>query len=823
MLRIVSINANGLRDNCKRKELFLYTKYVNADIVMLQETHSCKTDENIWKNEYGCKRIAFSHGETNARGVAILFNPKMNVKIERMNCDNGGRYIIADVRLNNEFQIKLVNVYAPNEDCPQFFLKLFKEMSEFQHADMVVAGDFNLAFDKKLDTKNRNKNNDKALEIVKAYMQEAQMVDIWRQQHQDVKRFTHFQRKVASTEQVFARLDHMLINYSLVANVVKTDILPAYKSDHSIVVLDMITDHRSKKGKGFWKINMSIFDNSENIKEVNKCIESSKEEVRNARPKMIWEYVKQKCVKKCQEISKLRAKAMNKDFKEIHAKLMTLMNKQQNCEINVEKEIISEQIKCEEAKLNVHMEYKACGARLRSKRLWYQSGELGTKYFLGLEKTRCSNKTLRALLCEDNTITRDQAKILKEQEKFYKKLYSKNPEVQFMLNDIDGRKLTAEQKDDMDQPFCFEEFHAALKGMSNEKSPGNDGLVCEFYKLFWTLIGKMVWEAVLDAYKDGRLYKSARRGIISLIPKKSDPLQLKGWRPLTLLNVDCKLVTKMIANRFKMVLSDIIGYQQTGYIPGRFIGSNLRKMIDMLIYMEKEEIPGVLITLDFHKCFDSIEHDALIGSLKILNFGTYITSWISFIYKDFELCVTNNGNHTEYFKQFRGVHQGCALSGPIFNCNAEILARKIQMNQKIKNIKIDGVAEVVSQYADDTTVLTVHEMESVQEVINELEDFYLNTGLKVNYDKSIIYKVGSARKDKTIVSLSKKFKWENQQVEVLGILVNLDDLNDSENRNYRTVLQKAAETTSQWYNRSLSLQGKITMLNALIASLFIYI
>ena len=87
--------------------------------------------------------------------------------------------------------------------------------------------------------------------------------------------------------------------------------------------------------------------------------------------------------------------------------------------------------------------------------------------------------------------------------------------------------------------------------MVSEKTPGTDGLPCEFYKVFWNDIGKLR----LFSYDTGNLSISQRRGIVKLIPKKDDDLtSIKNWRPITLLNCDYKIASKAVASRVKAVL-----------------------------------------------------------------------------------------------------------------------------------------------------------------------------------------------------------------------------------------------------------------------------
>ena len=91
----------------------------------------------------------------------------------------------------------------------------------------------------------------------------------------------------------------------------------------------------------------------------------------------------------------------------------------------------------------------------------------------------------------------------------------------------------------------------------------------------------------------------------------------------------------MITNRLKVYLSVVIGLQQSGYIPGRFISLNIRKLIDIIAFLEREDHAAVLIAVDFKKCFDSIEHEAMYSALREFNLGEYLISWVKMVYNNF--------------------------------------------------------------------------------------------------------------------------------------------------------------------------------------------
>ena len=99
-----------------------------------------------------------------------------------------------------------------------------------------------------------------------------------------------------------------------------------------------------------------------------------------------------------------------------------------------------------------------------------------------------------------------------------------------------------------------------------------------------------------------------RRAIISLLPKKEkDRIFLKNWRPTSLLNVDYKILAKALANRLTTFLPLLIDEDQTGYVKQRFIGNNIRIIEDIMIYIEHNNVKGIMLSIDFEKAFDSLK------------------------------------------------------------------------------------------------------------------------------------------------------------------------------------------------------------------------
>ena len=116
-------------------------------------------------------------------------------------------------------------------------------------------------------------------------------------------------------------------------------------------------------------------------------------------------------------------------------------------------------------------------------------------------------------------------------------------------------------------------------------------------------------------------------GVISLLYKSGRREDLSNWRPITLLNIDYKIVANVIANRVKNVIGDIINPDQKGYINGRFSGENIRLVEDVLEYTDMFNKNGVLVFLDFAKAFDTVNRVFLMKSLLRFGFGNDLIKW----------------------------------------------------------------------------------------------------------------------------------------------------------------------------------------------------
>ena len=235
--------------------------------------------------------------------------------------------------------------------------------------------------------------------------------------------------------------------------------------------------------------------------------------------------------------------------------------------------------------------------------------------------------------------------------------------------------------------------------------------------------------------------------------------------------MDYKIASKAIAKRIESVLPKLINPNQTGFGKGRYIGQTIRLLTDVLEQSKRQDIPGILLLLDFRKAFDTLEWPFIQQTLSVFNFGESIIHWVSTFYVKCVSSVLNNGFCTEPFPLSRGVRQGCPLSPLLFILGAEILANNIRQDKNIQGIKIYNHEFKISQFADDTSLLC-EDLNSVENTIALLKVFGQVSGLKLNQSKTKALWLGPWR-----FSDSKPlgFKWTKDPVRTLGFFISYDE------------------------------------------------
>lgn len=827
---ILTLNTNGIRLAPKRRALFTRLRNMNFDIMMLQETHSTSNDEKIWLTEWGSGGI-FCHGLSNSRGVGILFNRGTDFKVKKIIKDDEGRFLIIqfvcnfnnqenELSRNNE-TLTLVNIYAPtgNEPANQSSLltRVQNHLSELEIQTLIMGGDFNVQMD--IDPPKAGSNSsgkttarDGYLNQIKDILDDYNLVDVWKNKNPMSKKGTFHRNNYSS------RLDYIFAPAFIIPSVQSITIHPEPLSDHCIVSMEAKIRTNSR-GPGFWRFDNTLLADDDFVKGMKDTITLALQEDLSD-PNANWEWTKYKI----REFSIAYVVTRNREQKAIvtslEKRLKFLFDKHN---LTDTPDTVSE-VQSIKRQLAEILQEKANKTIFRAKAHWTQLGEKPSSYFLGLEKRLSKDRCITSLKKDDGQVISNPADILAYERDYFSHIYKEDTSQlqsldEFPIVQEDLPQVSESHRTLFNMPFTPRDFHLALKELNNNKSPGSDGLTPEFYRAFWDLLHLQFYDSIMFSLDKGVLSQEQRTGIVTLIPKKGqDRLLLNNWRPITLLNTDFKIFSKALANRLQSCIQDVVEPDQTGFIRGRTIGTNLTNIQMVIDHTKVASSNGLLLAVDYAKAFDTIRWDLIHHAFQIFGFGDYISTAVKILFKDIKTCVSNNGFSSDYFYPSRGIRQGCCSSPSIFVIAVELLAFMVRQSPNIRGISLTHRQIKISQYADDATFF-IRDFTALQDLIHLLRVFATFSGLQINYHKSHLLLLGH--------HLHPPTQFEGiriaEQVTILGITFRYDMNEDQQYLlNFEGKIDKIKNICSTWMNRSLSMKGKVLLISALMTSVLQY-
>ena len=815
MFTLLSLNINGLRDSSKRAAFLQWLRSLPAtpDFVCLQESHCVSSAEcQSWFLSSGYSYVS-SPGTHKSCGCIILFRPCFSLTSSQS--DDSGRFLRCGFSFRN-IVFRIVCVYAPNRnpDRDTFFDDTSSKMDPTIPTFLV--GDFNTVFDRSVDRRGSvvtDVSRESSVALARLF-NDSCCLDIWRYLLPTTQGFTWSR----ADGLVSSRIDLIGCPYAWTASASSCDIVPCPFSDHCALVLSIDPPNASPPGPGLWKINSAVLQDSAYASAVSDFwLDWRSRKGDFSSLAKWWDVGKSKikgltisyCVRRSQRRKQTRSllSRLAGHLKErLDAGMVSCLGPYQAVLGRL-------------AKLDMEA---AKGAQVRSRVKWVEEGEVSSAFFCRLEKKKSMDRWVSALRLPDDSIISDPADLCSSFSDFYSSLYSASEtdaSAQETLLANLPTPLSPELSDPCEGPLTTEECYLALGGMSRGKAPGSDGFTSEFYCKFWDLVGPDLVEVLNSCYFHGSLSLSQRRGVISLLFKKGDRLDPRNWRPISLLNVDYKIASRVIAGRLLKVIHAVVHTDQTCGVPGRFIGENVAFLRDVVDYATDTNSPVAVLSLDQEKAFDRVDWSFMRSVLVSMGFGSSFVRWVKLFYTNVQSCVNVNGYLSPFFSLSRGVRQGCPLSPLLYVLVSEVLAVNIRANPRITGLSLPGAPaslSPISQYADDTSIIVTSD-DSIRAVFETFSLFEQGSGAKLNQSKSKGLWLGCwrGRLDPPVA-----LDWSSDGLKILGVFIGPGDL---ESANWRPRLDAIANVLHSWRQRSLSYSGRALVINTLALSRLWYV
>lgn len=815
-LNVITFNVRGLGHPIKRKRVLTFLKSQKADVAYLQETHMSKEEHKKLKRDW-VGQVYFSSYTSSKRGTAILIHKNLPFIMTEEHHDQEGRYVLVCGLLYGR-EIILHNIYAPNDDCPKFMSDMITLFSQ-HHKDLgIVAGDFNCNMDGNLDKSSHLISNPNASKALQLACNDAGLIDVWREFNPTTKDYSFY----STRHKTYSRLDYFLLPQDLLSSVMSCTIGPILLSDHSPVYLKLALGHQRERTK-YWRFNASLLSNTEACLKIKQWIgqywqENSFSPVTSA---VIWDAAK--AVIRGHLISYTSAikKAANERASQLQKELTTLeqSHKQSPTEENLRN------LKAVRANLNIIQTEKVKKLLFFTRQRYYEYGNKPSRLLAYQLKKEQTDRTIKHIRQANGQLRYDLQSIQSSFLNFYKELYtSENPvesDIQSFLEKLSLPSLSDEDNAHLCRPVTSEEVLDTIKSLPLGKSPGLDGYPAEFYKKFWPDIEPLFMPMVQDFFKKGRLPDSMKTAVISLIHKKDkDSAECSSYRPISLLTVDFKIISKLITRRLENLLPTLINPDQSGFVKARYASDNIRRLLDVIDYSALSGHQSLLISLDAEKAFDRVEFPYLFAVLKKFNFDESFLGWIRSLYRDPQAQVRVNGTLSDRFGLFRGCRQGCPLSPLLFNLAIEPLAEAIRSSTDIFGIDIGKKNNKISLYADDVILYLSTPEKSIPAALDLIKKFGRISGYKINLTKS-----NACLLNTDISSELKRispFTWTQGGFKYLGINV-CQNLKDLFQVNYTPLLSKIKEELEYWNLLPISFIGRINVIKMNVLPRFNYL
>lgn len=457
---------------------------------------------------------------------------------------------------------------------------------------------------------------------------------------------------------------------------------------------------------------------------------------------------------------------------------------------------------------------------------WLQEGDANTQYFHSIVKGKRTKLRIQQIHDAEGHLLTEPSDIMTAAVSFYKDLFAPAATqnhaailsyIPRLVSDEDNTRLTM-------LPTASE-IKDAVWHLDPHSAAGPDGFHGMFYRSCWSVIHSDVEKAVQEFFLGIPQPSIMASAFITLIPKTSSPQSFSDFRPICLTNFLSKVCTRIIATRLGLLLPKLISPEQTGFLPGYDISTQVLLAREM-VHMMDNGTSHLCLKLDMMKAFDRVSWDYLERLLLSFGFSGFFTRLILNHLRATTLSVLINGEPSPSFRPYRGVKQGDPLSPLLFILSSEGFSHGLSSLVTAGNIQSFGLGRIpfaISHlaYADDLLVFLQGTQRNIRRFKRFLTDYETASGQKVNFQKSSMIPSDrlSVRRVRDLQEIL-GMRLSTLPFRYLGSYLH-KGINRS--RYCATLLQHFDDKLQGWHSRLLSSAGRLVLLRSVISALPLHV
>jgi hypothetical protein len=258
--------------------------------------------------------------------------------------------------------------------------------------------------------------------------------------------------------------------------------------------------------------------------------------------------------------------------------------------------------------------------RQKSRALWLKERDNNTKFFHRVANSHRRYNHVGALWI-NGVMSSDPVEIKEHIVTYYDKLYTEQSTWRPRVDGLSFSSIDAEERLWLERDFEEQEVWDVVRDLNGDKAPGPDGFTMAFFQKCWGILKQDIMVVFSEFHNSRQFEKSFNATFVSLIPKKANVVDVKDFRPISLVGGVYKLISRVLANKFKSMLRKIISSSQNAFIGGRQILDSVLIANEYLDSRMRSGEAGLLCKLDSEKACDHDNWDFLLYMLQRCGFG----------------------------------------------------------------------------------------------------------------------------------------------------------------------------------------------------------